>query len=181
MNSKVGYISFLQPVNPDTGSALLGACKSLVSDGISQIHILMSTSGGNIMTGFAVYDELRGLPAKITTHNTGSINSIGNVMFLAGENRLATPTASFLFHGTFWNFGPDDIPRRSISEALDSLLADEQRIEAVILERTNLDKEVLKKMFDVGATKDSKFALENGIIGEIQEVSISPNASMVQI
>jgi ATP-dependent protease ClpP protease subunit len=35
-----------------------------------------------------VYDYLRGAPVDVVTHNYGTVDSIGTVMFCAGEERL---------------------------------------------------------------------------------------------
>ena len=42
---------------------------------------------------------LAAMPFKLATHNVGRVNSIGNVVFLAGEERYAVPHSAFMFHG----------------------------------------------------------------------------------
>ncbi len=40
-----------------------------------------------------------GVPYKLITHNVGNVDSIGNVIFLAAEERYACSTSTFMFHG----------------------------------------------------------------------------------
>ena len=61
----------------------------LVQQGFDEIRLFMTTPGGDVATGFTLFHYLRSLPVKIVTHNVGSVNSIGNVVFLAGEERYA--------------------------------------------------------------------------------------------
>lgn len=43
---------------------------------------------------------LRAFPFKLVTHNVGNMDSIGNAVFLAGEQRLACPHSTFMFRLT---------------------------------------------------------------------------------
>ena len=47
------------------------------------------------MNGMNLYNFLRGLPIRLTTHNVGNVDSIGNAVFLAGEHRYACPHSPF--------------------------------------------------------------------------------------
>ena len=42
------------------------------------------------MEGVAIYTTLRALPLDLTTHNIGNVDSIGNIIFLAGARRYAS-------------------------------------------------------------------------------------------
>ncbi len=46
-----------------------------------------------------IYNTLIALPIHLTVYNVGSVNSIGNVVFLAGRKRYACPGSTFMFHG----------------------------------------------------------------------------------
>lgn len=49
-------------------------------------------------SGIALHRQLLSLSLTFTTYNTGEVASMGNLVFLAGERRLAVPGATFLVH-----------------------------------------------------------------------------------
>lgn len=71
---------------------------------MTELHLLMASKGGLVDPGMAIYNLLRGIPARVTTYNYGSVDSIAGVIYCAGTRRLATPHCSFLIHGLTWNF-----------------------------------------------------------------------------
>lgn len=82
---KICYVSFVADINPITTEVLLHNVFTLMGQGYNHLYFLFSTVGGNVDNGITLYNILRGLPIEITMHNSGSVNSIGNVIFLAGK------------------------------------------------------------------------------------------------
>jgi ATP-dependent protease ClpP protease subunit len=68
------------------------------------------------MDGFAIYNLLQSLPYEVHTHNIGAIQSIANVVFLAGDRRTAAPESSFMLHGFTWAFGQETLDEMQITE-----------------------------------------------------------------
>ena len=99
------------------------------------------------MHGLTVYNMLRGMPFELTTHNIGSVNSIGNVIFLAGEKRYACKNSTFMFHGVGFDVQNMRLEEKILRERLDSLTADQKKIASVIAERTRLTDEEIGKLF----------------------------------
>ena len=95
----IAYVSFTSDVNRKTSEVLLGFIGNLMNQGTRKVYLLFSTPGGSVMHGVTLYNTLRALPIELTTHNTGTVNSIGNVVFLAGQTRYASPHSTFMFHG----------------------------------------------------------------------------------
>jgi Clp protease len=58
--------------------------------GTDNFYVLLKP-GGSIQSGIALYNFLRAIPATVTTHNVGNVDSIGNAVFLAADERLACP------------------------------------------------------------------------------------------
>ena len=63
------------------------------------VYLLLSSEVGSVMHGINLYNVLRALPVKLVTHNVGNVDSIGNAIFLAGEERYACQHSTFMFHG----------------------------------------------------------------------------------
>ena len=58
--------------------------------------------GGECSYGFSLYNFLVSLPVPVKTHNLGTVESMGNIIFLAGELRTACHYSKFLFHPFHW-------------------------------------------------------------------------------
>ena len=93
------FISFSAEVNQDTAENLMGVFAQRLNQGTKDFYLLLSSPGGNVINGVTIYNFLKSLPINLTTHNIGIVDSIANVVFLAGKTRYAVKNSSFLFHG----------------------------------------------------------------------------------
>jgi len=172
------YVSFSAEINPSTTESLIAVMSRLANDSkVDHVYLLLSTPGGNVMNGMNLYNVLRGLPVTLTTHNVGSVNSIGNAVFLAGEHRYSCPQSTFMFHGV--GFNTASIPRleeKILREKLDSILSDQKSIGTIIQHHTSLSEAQVKELFREATTKDATFAVEAGIVDEIRDVEIPAGA-----
>ena len=92
------WIRFMAPVIPQTAHAMLTCIDNAVKDRCSHLHLLISSGGGSVFHGIALYNYLKGINAEVITHNFGSVDSIATVVFCAGKKRLCVPHSSFLIH-----------------------------------------------------------------------------------
>jgi ATP-dependent protease ClpP protease subunit len=180
---KTAYISFSAEINPTTTEQLIAAATSLVGQGHNHLYVLFSTPGGAVMNGINVYNVFRGLPAKITFHNVGNVDSIGNAIFLAGDDRYACPHSTFMFHGVSFNHtSAFNVDRRYARQMMDGILADQKRIASIMVERTNVNATQAANLFKEAGTKDASYAASVGIVANIRDVNIpagSPIFSLV--
>lgn len=171
------YVSFSAEIVPQTTESLIALMANLSNMGTKEVHLLLSTPGGSVMHGLNLYNVLRALPMKLVTHNVGNVDSIGNAVFLAGEERYACPNSTFMFHGV-----GIDVPsgmrleQKFLRERLNGILADETRIGAVIQERCSLDGTQVEELFREMKTKDAAYAVSAGIVHEVRDVQIPPGA-----
>jgi ATP-dependent protease ClpP protease subunit len=91
------YVTFSGEINAHTTESLIAAMANCANARAREVHLLMSTPGGAVMNGINLYNVLRGMPFKLVTHNVGNVDSIGNAIFLAGEERYACPHSTFMF------------------------------------------------------------------------------------
>lgn len=176
------YVSFSNVVNQVTTENLLGLLAQNASNGVDEVHLALSTPGGSVMNGLNAYNVMRALPFKLITYNVGSVNSIGNVLFLAGEERYACPISSFMFHGVGFDVNAGiRLEEKLLRERLDSILNDQQRIGEVIRHRTNIKANEVKRLFLQAATKDTAYALEKGIIHAVREFKVPAGSQLLQL
>jgi ATP-dependent Clp protease, protease subunit len=175
------YVSFNSEVNQITGPALIATVGQQVSQGFNELHLLLSTPGGHVAQGIAIYNMLRALPISITTYNVGSVNSIGNVIFLAGTKRYASQTSSFMFHGVGFDVQAARFEEKMLKERLQGIQNDQQLIGDIIVRHTKISSDEVDKLFLEAAFVSTTEAKRRGIIHDILDVQIPPGAPFLQL
>lgn len=127
------------------------------------------------MHGMTIYNMARALPFKLVTWNMGNVDSIGNVIFLAGEERYACPLATFMFHGVGFEV-PAGVRMEEpfIRERLDTIESDHKRIGSIIQTYSALNEGDVLDLFKKASTKDATWAERVGIVEAIREPQIPP-------
>ena len=174
------YFTFHDNISLESANRVIDFCnKAVVQYKPQRLYFLFSSGGGLVDSGVTLYNYLRSLPQEIIMHNVGSIDSIGNVVFLAGRVRYATPASAFLLHGIQWNFGQGaSLTYSQMQETVSRFDAAEQLSARIIGERSKLTAPEVRDLFRQGQSKDPQFALDKGLIHEIRDVSI-PNGAPV--
>lgn len=114
---------------------VIDKCSQAIQQGADELIIKIATMGGECSYGFSLYNFLVYLPVPVRTHNLGTVESMGNIIFLAGERRTACPYSKFLFHPFHWTLnGAVDHVR--MSEYAMSLDYDLQLYASIVEERT---------------------------------------------
>jgi ATP-dependent Clp protease, protease subunit len=169
------YLAFSMNITPQNVSKLLMECANWSNQGIQEIHLFFGSFGGNVAAGIHAYNVLRSLPLRLVTYNTGNVDSIANIIFLAGEERIAVPHATFMFHGVSFDFpGPLHIDRPWLNDKLDSINADHKKMASIINDRAafeNVDEILM--LFSTQATRDADYALAKGIIHKIEQAKVT--------
>lgn len=126
---------------------------------------------------------LRAFPFKLVTHNVGNMDSIGNAVFLAGEQRLACPHSTFMFHGVQAGFQPpiSQLDAKRMRESLGNIDADELRISSIIEQRSKLNESEIKDFFREAHTMDATEAVSSGIVHEVTDVDIPAGSPVIAL
>jgi len=179
-NSKpTTYVVFQAGVNMQTINQLLRAMVQIQTD---EVCLIISTSGGEVQAGILGYNFLRSLAKRLTTHNISNIDSIGNALFLAGEQRFASAHATFMFHGVGNQVQSGTVlSANNLSEFLGAMRADEKRIGNIIRERTKLTSEEISKFFQEAKTMDATEAMNEGLVSGIAELRVPVGASTIVV
>ena len=180
---RTAYVSFSAEVNPTTTEGMLRAAAELAQQSFEVVHLLLSTPGGSVMHGITIYNMLRAMPFKLVTHNVGAVNSIGNVIFLAGEDRYACPNSTFMFHGIGFDVKAGArFEEKLLRERLEGINADQAQIASIIEQRAGFTgPDEVKELFLEAQTKDPTYALAKGIIHDIRDVEIPSGAPIFQL
>lgn len=176
------YVLFNANVTGKSATALLAATVAFSNEGVRRVHLLLSSGGGSVFHGLTLYNMLRAMPFHLVTHNVGTVDSVTNVIFLAGDERYAAPHSTFLFHGVrFGVSAQTQMTRSELIERLGSLEADQNKIAGVVGERTSTSAEEISRVFDQGETWTPEDALGAGMIHEIRDAEIPEGARIIRI
>ncbi|MFC2973310.1 ATP-dependent Clp protease proteolytic subunit [Azotobacter bryophylli] len=135
-------IHFTGPINSSTCGQLIGKCTQAIKQDATEITLKIATMGGECSYGFSLYNFLMSLPIPVNTHNLGTVESMGNIIFLAGRRRTACRYSKFLFHPFHWTIhGAVDHAR--MSEYAMSLDLDRELYTDIVNERTQGSAECL--------------------------------------
>ena len=182
MATKPVVIRFFAPVIDATVNALMSAVDQKMKLGIKDFIILISSPGGSVIHGLSAYNYLKGLPASITTHNFGSVDSLGIVLYCAGTKRLSVPQARFLFHGVNVQFrGEQNLDEKLLEERLKGLRIDMENIAKVISANTGKSaKDVTDAMIE-RITLNPEEAQSWGLVHEIKSKLFEEGSEVVAI
>lgn len=163
------YIRFMAPVIPQTANNLLRVIDQKIASGAQRIHLMISSPGGSVFHGLSIHNYLKGAPVEVITYNFGSVDSIGVVMFCAGDRRLCVPNARFLIHGVSMQFGANiTLEEKGLDEKLKALKIDYQNIANVIAETCGKSKNTVMRNMNSRTTLNPQEALRYGLVHEIR-------------
>lgn len=177
-NQKTVYINFFDGIDPTKVNKFIQFTTEVIKQhSPTELYFFIASNGGDVDSGFVLYNFLISLQSKliVTMHNTGTIDSIANVIFVGGQNRFAAPNASFLFHGVSMNL-QGGCSRTILKESLSRLEGMENRIAHTVSKHSKLTEAELTNLFLQGEGKDVKFALDKEIIQEIKTPSVPQGA-----
>jgi ATP-dependent Clp protease, protease subunit len=178
------YVSFSAEIDVKTTESLISTLANLANNAsVETVRLLLSTPGGSVMHGMNLYNVLRAMPFKLITHNVGNVDSIGNAVFLAGDERYACEHTTFMFHGVGVDqaAGGPRLEEKPLRELLDGIEASHKRIAAVIEERTKLGAAEIEPLFLEAKTKDVAYAVANGIVDGVEPATIPPGAPVLAL
>ncbi len=179
----VHYVSFMAGVNESTAQRLLDVVVQEVQKGAKTIYLVLSTPGGAVREGIALYNILTGLPCEIVTHNVANVDSIGNVLFLAGAKRYASPNATFMFHGVGFDVKQAvRIEQKNAKELIDGIHAETKKIADVIEDRATFpNRGEIEQLFLEASTRDANYAKSHNIIHEVRDLQVPVGSPFLQL
>ena len=177
----IAYVGLFSTIEAQSAEELVDTISNKLPDNTHTIYMLMCVSGGNVQHGLAIFNFLKGLPYKIIMHNIGSVDSIANVIFLAGDERYATENGTFLIHRVSSRMKDNLVTTSFIKEKLSCIKSDEDRISEIMTTYTKMSMAEHKQLFEYGEVKDAQYALEKGMIHAVKEIKIPPMKRIIVI
>ncbi|MEQ9152052.1 ATP-dependent Clp protease proteolytic subunit [Parvibaculum sp.] len=171
-------ILFSADISPATANNFVQVLAGLAAGGATKVTIALNSGGGNVVAGMYLHHTMVAMPYEIVTHNVGNVDSIANVIFMAGNTRLACRGSTFMFHGVGFDSNPAErLEEKNLREKLDVVTADHRRIASVIAGRTSLTINNCMSLFKQQSTRGADWAVQKGIIGSIADFTYPANGN----
>jgi len=132
------------------------------------IYIMINSPGGEISSGFSIYDTARFISCPVTTIVTGMAASMGSMIALCAKkkNRLAFPNSKFMIHqpsisGHIYGSASDlEINAKEI-------LKTKEKINHIYADETGMSIEDVRAATDRDTWMGAEDALKFGLISRI--------------
>ena len=168
---KIGHLGFTGVIEPNGVSRIVAALNMCVNNSFDEIYLCLSSGGGYVADGVFLYNHIRSLPIELTIHNTGSISSIAVAVFVGGAKRYCSSHGMFMIHPTTIGSQPDMSATR-LQSALDAALADDERTENILRERTTLPNDILSARLAREIFITPQDAVKFGLVDEVREFTL---------
>ncbi len=177
---KTIYYGFTGLIEPGTATRIASAFNLAVNSGCDEVYLCISSHGGLVSDGVFLYNHIRSLPIHVIAHNTGSVASIATAVFVGADERYCSDHAIFAIHPTAMP-PQENMSAERLQSSLNAALADDQRTEDILRQRTSLSAEILneRRFRDVYITP--KDAVKFGLVSEIREFSLPGGHEILQI
>lgn len=178
--SKTVYITFNAPIVEKSAQMLIGSISEAMSLQPDQIHLAISSPGGNVSVAVGLYNMLKALPVEVITHNTGNVDSAANIVYMAGNIRYANQYSSFLFHGISINV-PNGCSYQKLKELASQVEVDHRRIAQIISSNSGIQESDVEAFFQQGESLSVDRAIKDGIAMESREFAIPPKSPVLMV
>ena len=163
---KARTIVIADEVNHELAERVISQLLVLDSESHEPIRMILTTNGGHIESGFAIYDVMRFIESEVITVGAGWVVSMG-VPILFGatkENRLSLPNTRFMLHQPIGGVGGQ---ATDVRIAAQEIIKIRERINRLVSEETGQPLEKVAVDSDRNFWLSAEEALEYGIISRI--------------
>ena len=149
--------------------------KKIANLDVDVINVHISSYGGEVAEGLAIYNALKQHKAKVRTFCDGFACSIASVIFMAGDERIMSNASLLMVHNP-WTYTEGNAQElRKTAEDLDKM---SQASVNAYMERVSITDEEVKKLLDEESWLLPAEALEYGFATSV--TGIEPQAKYSQ-
>ena len=157
-----------QQVDAELTAKVLSQLVLLEQEGLEEpVTVFINSPGGEIFSGFAIFDMLNFIACPVTTIVTGFAASMGSILSMAADKgrRFAMPQAKIMIHqpllmGYQGRASECEIQAREILKTRDHLVK-------LYSEQTGKSREEIKKALDRDNWFTAEEALEYGLLDKV--------------
>jgi len=174
-NPSVAYVYFQGHINVGSTASLLAVMSHLETQGIPRVVLALTTGGGEIEAGMNLYDRLCALPFHLVTHAVETVQSMGMAIYLAGDERIVGPQATFMLHPSANRFQAGELVGVvALRQIISNLEASDAREASILEDRTSMSTDDAKAMVEATTVLNADQAVSVGVAHEIKLLEIEP-------
>lgn len=170
-------VHFLCPVTVQTVSFFQQGCLQAIGNGATSLQIHISSGGGDLISGFTAYHFLKSLSIPIATHNISNVESVANVIFMAGSERRANPGSRFLLHPLHWGFNTPAADHARVAEWSKCLDNDFERFVEVLNRETQRNDVDWGALINSATILDAEAATTKGMATSVAGATLANSAA----
>lgn len=122
-----------------------GIVEEINSISANVINVYISSYGGEVQAGLAIYNALKRHKAKVRTYCDGFACSIASVIFMAGDERIMNDSSLLMIHNA-WSFAEGNA--KELRKQADDLEKITQASVSAYKAHSNLTEEEIVEMMD---------------------------------
>lgn len=159
-------LTLFDEITPKTAHSAIKQILALEQQSDKPITIYISSPGGHVESGDAVFDIVRSIKAPVFTIGAGWVGSIATHIFLSPDkaHRYSLPNTRFLIHQPATQIGGT---AADVHIHAKEILKIRARINRVIAEQTGQNLEKVNEDTLRDYWMDSKEAQEYGLVGKV--------------
>lgn len=132
------------------------------------IQMYINSPGGNVTSGFAIFDTMNHIKPDVSTICVGLAASMGAILLTAGKKgkRFALPNADIMIHQPL---GGSQGQAEDIRIQAEKILETRERLNKILAERTGQPLDKIEKDTDRDFFMSAEKAVEYGLIDKVLE------------
>jgi len=128
------------------------------------LNVKIKSNGGDVFEAFAIYDELRSMPARVVVDVVGSSASAATIIAAAGDEVRISENSRYLVHNA-QSFVAGN--KEALAEMYDTLQSIDNQIINTYVKRTGKDRNVLAELMKEERWMTAEEALDWGFVDSI--------------
>lgn len=151
-------------INMATANIIISELLYLDSLNHEEICLYINSPGGEVTSGFAIFDTIQFIKSDVRTIVVGMAASMAAFLLACGDKRCALKNAEVMIHQPL---GGIQGQATDIKIVADHILKTKKKLIEILAKRTKKKASILEADMERDFYMDSKEALEYGIIDEI--------------
>lgn len=119
--------------------------QKIVELNVNRINVYLSSYGGEVAEGLAIYNSLKRHKAKVTTICDGFACSIASVIFMAGDERVMNESSLLMIHNAWTRASGNADELRKQAEDLDTI---NQAAVSAYMSHVSITEDEVKDLMD---------------------------------
>ncbi len=151
-------------INQTSANIIISELLYLDSLSHDDISLYINSPGGEVSSGFAIYDTIHFIKSNVRTIVVGMAASMAAFLLACGDKRMSLPNAEIMIHQPL---GGIQGQATDIKIVADHILKMKKKLIKILAEKTKKDSKILESDMERDFYMDATEALDYGLIDEI--------------